>query len=141
MSDGKGVWIRTDEISELIDNLAHLAFLMQAVPNDRSKWKWVIFALHNTMEGLFTCQLRGHDTSGVLILDKSSGKKLWTYLNDRNSGTAFPKERLAPFEELFKRVTSQECLPCENVLTKTEDREFSIKTLNLLRNKFDHFLP
>ena len=79
----EGIWIRTDEITELMDNLEHLMFLLEATVTDRSKWKWVIFALHNSLEGLFVCQLRGNDTIGHSVLEKNSARALLEFVQDR----------------------------------------------------------
>ena len=138
----EGIWIQADEVTEFMDNLEHVAFLMQYVDDDRAKWKWIILALHNALEGLFVCQLRGNDTIGDTVLDDKSAAALLEKVHARSDEVPWPKfEKLATMTELFRRAKSPKILPPENLLSSSKNREHSIKRVNALRNEFDHFVP
>ena len=69
MTDDSGeIWLRTDEIEELIGALEHCAELAGTLRSNVNvqRWKWLILALHNTVQGACTCALRGNDSAGIL---------------------------------------------------------------------------
>lgn len=144
MTDVDGNWLRTDETQEFLDDLEHFASLVTRVSIQPRMWKWAILALHQTMEGIFTCHLRGFDTSGIVVLTEKSASAVWERLNDREGvldDEPWPVERLASLLELYKTSKSAKVLPEEVRLLASDEMNRSLKLLNNLRNEFDHFVP
>lgn len=59
------VWLRTDEMEEFIGALEFCAELSETVRDDVMRWKWLIVALHNALQGACVGALRGQDTAGL----------------------------------------------------------------------------
>jgi hypothetical protein len=135
------VWLRTDEIGELIDAIEFSAEVGTKVQTSISHWKWLILALHNALQGACTCALRGHDTSGLLVLTKETARAVWTWLETtrQNPGAPKPEEKLAPMLDLYKRTRRQ--LPEPHRLLANSERDRDVRKLNDLRNTFTHFIP
>jgi hypothetical protein len=135
-------WLRTNELEEFIGALEFAAEIIPSVANDPARWKWVIIALHNALQGVCVCALRGADTSGISVLDKDSGAAMWHWLNVDSREPEHPpppKEKLAKTLELYKRTKKDEYL--DNPLPSNAARDEDIRRLNSLRNEFIHFVP
>lgn len=137
----EGNYLRTDEINEFLDDLNHLEFLLSLTTTDNRKWKWVVLTMHNTMEGLFICHLRGSGTTSVPVLERRIMKAYLEKLNTPTSTEDWPIEKLAPLKELYSRIKNKKFLSTENRLKISADNDWAIKILNHLRNQFDHFIP
>jgi hypothetical protein len=137
------IWLRTDEIEEFIGGLEHSANLSVSIGNDVMNWKWLILALHNTLQGACTCALRGNDTAGVSMLTKKSAEAVWHWLDvesRRDASAPMPPEMLAPLLDLYGRVRKSRWLPEPHRLPAHQQMNKDVKKLNYLRNKFSHFL-
>lgn len=137
-------WLETNEIEEFIDALEHSAQLATQVKKDAKAWKWLIIALHLSLQGACVCALRGQDTAGVMILTKKSWKEMWYWLDvesRRNPCAPMPTERLANIKELFARVRNPSLLPAPHTLRASPGMVSDIDKLNRLRNDFIHFIP
>jgi hypothetical protein len=136
------LWLQTDELEEFISALEFSAEILPATAENTLKWKWVIIALHNAVQGVCVCALRGADTSGISVLDKETGAAAWHWLDVEsrkpNPGPS-PREKLASTMELYKRVKRARYL--EHPLLKNTARDKDILQLNSLRNQFIHFVP
>jgi len=135
-------WYRTNEIIEFVDALEFSAQLSKSVTTNKAIWKWLIIAVHNALQGACVCSLRGNDTAGLAVLTPQSGGELFVWLeieSRKENPNPPPRETLARFPELYRRVCSSEYLP--NPLSKNSSRDADIKRLTSLRNDFIHFVP
>jgi hypothetical protein len=137
-----GNWLRTNELEEFIGALEFTASILPSTVNDPARWKWAIIALHNTLQGVCVCALRGADTSGVSVLDKTSGAAMWQWLDVESRKPQYPpppEEKLAKTLELYKRAGKKQYL--DNPLPPNPARDEDVRRLNSLRNEFIHFVP
>jgi hypothetical protein len=140
----RGIWLRTDEIEEFIGGLEYCAELATMVGDNVMRWKWLILALHNTLQGACTCALRGQDTSGISVLTESSAKTVSRWLDvesRRNPSSRQPVEKLASMLDLYERVQKVEYLREPHRLSTHNQMNEDINALNKIRNKFSHFIP
>ncbi len=74
--------LRTDELKEAIFSLEMVAEQVLKIHIDTYRWKWVIIALHNAVQGFMVLSLKG--SHGLNIL-KNADKKSWlnNYLSFR----------------------------------------------------------
>jgi hypothetical protein len=135
-------WLQTDELEEFIGALRFAAELVPSVVDDPVRWKWVIIALHNALQGVCVCALRGADPTGISVLDRVSGAAMWHWLDVVSREPEHPpppEEKLAKTLELYKRVKTKQYL--DNPLPLDTARDANIRRLNFLRNEFIHFVP
>jgi hypothetical protein len=52
------IWLRTDETEEALSALEMAANSAKSLTNDLYYWKWVIIALHNSLQGFMVLALR-----------------------------------------------------------------------------------
>ena len=138
------VWLRTDEHEELIDALEHGAALAAQLASDDKVWRWLIIALHLSVQGACVCALRGRDTIGISVLTEQSAKKMWHWIDVEsraNPKSEMPQERLAKMLQLFARVQDTARLPLPHRLVVDESTATDVKSLNSRRNEFIHFVP
>lgn len=131
-------YLQTNETEEAVSALEMMAEQSARVQNDPYRWKWVILAAHNALQGFMVLALRGSD--GLLPLrDKVAQAWLKAYREKRNP----PQERLDSFPNLYKKIQSDRLLfyvHSKKFLPRgSQDR--SVRKLNSLRNDFIHFLP
>lgn len=142
MHDEHEIWLRTDEIDQFIDALEHSADLATSVDERMMRWKWLIFALHNALQGACTCALRGNDTAGISML--SNGKAVWKYLDvtsRKDLASCMPEPRLDRLTELYERVQNEQVLGEPFKLPANEQMNKDVEQLNTFRNWFMHFPP
>lgn len=105
------------------------------VEKDVYHWKWVLVALHNSLQGFMVCALRGKD--GINILKDSVVRK-WVAAGSK--GHPEPQE-LDTFLNLYKKIKGHKMLI--NKSSKTfcprGKQDASVRKLNQLRNNFIHF--
>ena len=137
-------WLRTDEREEFVCALEYCAELTASLKDKTMSWKWLIIALHNALQGACVCALRGKDTTGISVLTKNSGKKMWQWLcvdSRKNPTPSMPEERLAAMTQLYKRASNPKYLPEPHTLPPNSLRGKDVRRLNQLRNDFIHFVP
>lgn len=133
------LWLRTDEIEEFIGALEFCAEQAALVSVDVMRWKWLIIALHNALQGACVCALRGADTSGTNVQKDRKRYSIW--LRAHTGNVDDNPEQLAPMLELYKRVKNKKIL-LEPFRLKTHDKmNKDVRRLNENRNQFIHFLP
>jgi hypothetical protein len=143
-NNSREIWLRTNEIEEFICGLEHCAKLVITIDDNVMHWKWLILALHNTLQGVCTCALRGEDTAGISMLTESSAKAVWHWLDiesRKDPNSPMPEEKLAGMIELYKRVQKIEYLKEPHRLPTHDQMNKDIRKLNELRNEFSHFVP
>ncbi|MBN8453249.1 hypothetical protein [Accumulibacter sp.] len=130
--------LRTNEHEEAASALEALAEWAERVEKDIGYWRWVVLALHNTVQGSMVLALRGSD--GLRPLRDDIAAKWLTAYRD---GGQYPIEKLDSFLNRYKKVLSDTMLffvhSKKVIPSRTLGR--SVKKLNSLRNDFVHFLP
>ena len=132
------IWFRTNEHEEATAALEAFAEWAEKLEGDVSYWRWIILALHSSVQCSMVVALRG--TDGLLPLrDKVAEKWLAALKNGGN----FPVEKLDSFFNLYKKVHLGE----QSNLTEMQwaalpkTLKESLAGLNSLRNRFVHFPP
>ena len=131
-------WLRTNEHEEATSALEAVAEWSERVQRDIGYWRWVVLALHNTVQGFMVLSLRGSDGLRPLKDDVAA-----QWLTAYREGGQYPVEKLDTFLNLYKKVKSQRMLffVHSKTVTPTGTQGRSMKRLNALRNDFVHFLP
>ncbi|MEJ2493878.1 MAG: hypothetical protein P8Y79_06085, partial [Ignavibacteriaceae bacterium] len=105
-------YLRTDHNYEAINSLEFVAELVGDVSNYISKWKWIIIALHNSLQNFMVCSLRG--TNNLKVLAKKSAMNWIAEFTNRLSGNVeewkSPNEKLDSFPNLFQKIQSDTML-------------------------------
>ena len=142
--DSNGIYLRTDEHLEFIDALNTSAYFSKEVLNNTYAMKWLILALHASLQGACVCALRGYDTSGVSVLSNASRKEWLNWFEESRDNGDLPApefEKLADLKTLYKRVTKTSELRHPFTFHQDSKINFDVKRLNSLRNNFIHFVP
>ena len=133
-------FIPTDEYVEAISALEAAADELGRVQDDPYRWKWVILALHSTIQGMMLLALKGTNELRVLRPEDAERR-----LAAHDDGERDPENvKMDSFLNLYEK-TKDDRRMCMYVYSRkftpqgTQGR--SIKTLDRLRNRFVHFLP
>lgn len=120
-------WLRLDELSNAIDNLAMCGHFLSQLP-DPICWKWAIVALHQTIYGFAVCAVKGTDDQSVLTEKKRKG--VITF-------------QLISIWEALKRANSPQYLwpGAKPIQLTREEHEALEKLVSEFRNGFEHFQP
>ena len=136
-------YIRTDEREDAVDALEHVSAIVATLPGRPLRWKWVILALHNALQGALVCTLSG--TSGLGALGSSSQKKVLRWLEEasHSGNREMPEMWLADVMDLYKRTKDSKLMAeCGgDPLAENKDRDSDVERLHQLRNVFAHFSP
>ncbi len=137
--DEKGNWYRTDETQEAIESLMMVESKLSTVSENLYDWKWVIIALHNSLQGFMVLALRG--TNSLAVLTKKSAEE-WLRAYE-NGLKPVSNARLDTYLNLYKKVQSDHMMQFDisQQLEPTAKQSWSVKKLNSLRNTFIHFQP
>ena len=133
------------EYLEALNSLKYIKEQLLQLENDNYRWKWIIIALHNSLQNFMVCVLRG--SNNLDVLTNKTSDKLLSELNFRMkvdvSNWNDPEGRLDNFSNLFEKIQSDKMLKYfkGKKLEPTDTQKFYINTLNDLRNKFIHFIP
>ena len=105
---------------------------------DKYYWKWMLVALHNSLQGFMACALTGGD--GLAILKDRVAQKWLTVQQD---GLPLPHEQLDTFLNLYKKIKSAQMLfnSGSKQFIPRGRQDWSVRKLNRLRNHFIHFTP
>lgn len=131
-------YLRTDEWQEAVSALESVAEFAEKVSIDPYRWKWVIIAVHNAVQGFMVLALRRG--SGLMALkDKVAQKWLEAY----ERGETYPEEKLDTFLNLYTKIKSPKmcCYGHSKHFLPTVNNDRSMKRLNEFRNEFIHFVP
>jgi hypothetical protein len=132
------VLAKTDETEEAISALEMVAEQSVRMQEDTYRWKWIILAIHNALQGFMVLALRSGNGLRPLRDDIAAA-----WLKAYQEGKNPPQEKLDSFLNLYKKIKSERMLfyvHSKKFLPKVR-QESSIKKLNSLRNDFIHFLP
>lgn len=125
--------IRTDSVHEAVAALETTMLLLPTVLDDSYQWKWVMFSVHNAIQGFMVSSLQNTNPSRVL---KDSV--------DSCHPSRATRPQLKNFLELYSDIKSD-----QSMLQYTNSATFkpkgsqggNINELNRLRNEFTHFTP
>lgn len=131
----------TDTFNEAIFSLEVIVEWLERVEKDVYYWKWIILALHNSVQGFMVLALQG--SNGLMALSDNSLKKVMeSYKDDKPPPVSLDK--LDSFLNLYKKVKSKETM-CFYIhskeVTPSSTLDRNMKKLNSLRNDFVHFVP
>ena len=132
------IYLKTDAVEEAVSALEMVAEQSARVQEDPYRWKWVILATHNALQGFMVLALRG--SNGLLALrDEVAG----AWLKAHREGRSPPQERLDSFLNLYKKIKSDRLLfyVHSKKFSPQGNQDRSVRKLNSLRNDFNHFLP
>jgi hypothetical protein len=132
------LWLRTDEHEEAVSALEMIAESSALVLKDSYRWKWVLIATHNALQGFMVLALR--QGNGLKALkDHIAAKWLKAY----REGGEYPIEQLDSFLNLYKKVKSDQmiCFVHSQSFSAKNSHDKSVKKLNSFRNEFIHFVP
>ncbi len=131
-------WIRTDEAEEAIAALEMVGRFAADASRDPFAWRWVILALHNSLQGFMVIAIR--DTAGLFPLPEKLAAK---WLQAHEARAPYPKERLDSFPNLYRKIQSEEIANHLQAkpFQETRSQRRSVDLLHCLRNQFIHFLP
>lgn len=131
-------WLTTNELQEAAKALKMVDDCLQRAEEDHYHWKWVLVALHNSLQGYMVCALRGQNELNVL-----KDRVAQLMLEAEKDNLPKPREELDTFLNLFKKIQNEKMMaPGEGkkyVPKGHQDR--SIRKINQLRNQFIHFKP
>ncbi len=133
------MYLDTDEESQIVNAMKMAAHFSVGVETDQQLWRWIIIALHNAMQGIMVRALM--DGTSYPVLTKECQQEFLKWADNEN--TPYPKERLASYLDLYKRIKRQGMgLGGGNSPFVARGREGkSIRLLNTFRNDFTHFTP
>lgn len=131
-------WLRTNEYEEAVSAAEAAADFSETVLKDPYRWKWVLIAVHNAVQGFMVLALRRGN--GLLALrDDIAAEWLKAYRADKT----LPKEKLDNFLNLYAKIKTDAAAGWVHskpfVSGSTHDQ--SMKHLNDFRNEFIHFVP
>jgi hypothetical protein len=131
-------YLRTDEFEEAISALESTDEFLTKVSLDPYRWKWVILALHNALQGFMVLALRG--SNGLLALKDDVAAK---WLTAHRSGDPYPEERLDSFAGLYKKIKSERMrfYGHSKPFVPVGSQGRSVNRLDAIRDDFVHFVP
>lgn len=131
-------WLRTDEYEEAASAAEAAADFSSTVLDDPYRWKWVLIAVHNTVQGFMVLALRRGN--GLLALRDDIAA---AWLKAHREGGPFPKEKLDNFLNLYAKIKTDAAAGYVHSkrFTPGPTHDRSMKKLNEFRNKFIHFVP
>lgn len=131
-------WLRTDEYEEAVSAVEATADFAGTVVEDQYRWKWVLIAVHNAVQGFMVLALRRG--SGLLVLhDDVAAQWLKAYRESK----PIPKEKLDSFLNLYSKVktTAAAGYVHSRPFVAGPSHNRSMEKLNEFRNDFIHFVP
>jgi hypothetical protein len=131
--------LQFDEELDAICSLELLAEYLPRVITGPYHWKWVILALHNSLQGFMVLALRG--TNSLNVVSKKSAKVLNKAYENRKPASKPPT--LDSFMGLYRKVKSSamQIYSTSKPLISTPAQDKSVDRLNKFRNDFVHYTP
>ncbi|UHS56236.1 hypothetical protein [Agrobacterium vaccinii] len=140
-------WIRIDEAEDVLGSLRQAIRAAQFIGEDLLAWKWVLMALHSSLQGACVCHLT--TTAAPLgAVDERNAKEWLNYFEDsRTNSTVKPPKntRLKALPELLKAVREPYSAGDRSNTNGVAISESELRWLGRfhteIRNKFVHFEP
>ncbi|OAI24366.1 hypothetical protein [Methylomonas koyamae] len=130
-------YLSTSALSEAVSSLKLVIENLALVENDVYRWKWIVIALHNSMQNIMVSALK--QGNGFHSMRKDSYKR---WIEAYNNNQTLPPIKLANFLELYKRIKKKcimECYIDSRAYTPKQENTESVKKLDTIRNRFIHF--
>lgn len=131
-------YLETDEAEEAVSALETVSESLARARSDLYRWKWVLIALHNAVQGFMVLALRGGNGLSALKDDVAAA---WLEAYEKN--TPLPAERLDSYENLYKKIKGNRMLMFghSKKFAPKGSQGASINKLKDLRDEFIHFVP
>lgn len=128
---------RTDLKENAIDDLEKLFKFLELTKQDKSYWKWVIIALHNSLYKFMLLALSG----GSVYSD------IWKRVEKQKVGLVdkiklfHPKNKIICFLQAFERIKNAKKMGGKPFVSNSDVDEAMERLNTELRNQFFHFKP
>jgi hypothetical protein len=126
-----------DEFEDALLSVELVARLLPETEQEPLLWKWVILAIHNSLQGAMVCALSGTDGTGALSTKSQSKVLEWMEMQKG----PHPEPQMALFGTLLDRASDPERVRDGPALTPTDDEVRDLERLHKLRRNFAHFTP
>jgi len=141
----EGVWISIDEAEDVAASVRQVLRCWDVTSDDPQTWKWVVLALHATLQGACVCHLSTTAHPVGALTEKNTGEWLNYFEVSREDSTLRPPgTKLLALPDLVKRIRKVG-LAGDGVspAITVSDSEFNWlrKFHDELRNQFVHFKP
>jgi len=135
----KEQYLQTDDLKEALRDLEMVGEFLEKVDSQIYYWKWVIFALHGSLQGFMVAALKGSD--GLNVLTEKS-KNEWLKAHEAGSRT-YPPQKLDSFPNLYKKIKTELMVRYHGSqkFIATNEQDWSVQKLNSIRNDYIHFQP
>lgn len=135
----KQKYLKTDDLNEAVRDLEMVRRFLEKLNSEIYYWKWVILALHSSLQGFMVAALKG--SSGLNVLTDKSAEG-WLKAHQAGLRT-FPRQKLDTFLNLYKKMKTDKMLMYHGSkkFVSTEEQDWSVQKLNSLRNSYIHFQP
>lgn len=130
-------YLSTNILNEAVSSLELVIESLELVEKDVCRWKWVVIALHNSMQNIMVSALK--QGNGFHSMENDSYKK---WIEAYRNSQPLPPTKLAKFLELYKRIKKKcimECYVDSKAYVPKQENTESVKKLNSIRNRFIHF--
>lgn len=125
-------WLRTDKYIDLENSLRKAVQAVQLVDRDILEWKWVLVAVHASMQGFFVLSL---SKGNSLLTMNAPHAQAW--LKAYRSGGPWPQKiDLDYFLELYAKAKDQ---ITSGLLADPTKYDEAMRKLNYFRNGLIHF--
>lgn len=134
-------FVITDERKDVISSLQMTLTAIQLAHDNTIYWKWVVLALHSSLQGAMVCHLNRSD--GLGAIKDGDVRKWYEWYNSGRNGQE-PKTRLALPTDLFKWISDPNRTPNSVIwkpISTSTSRQKAFTLLHELRNSFTHFQP
>ena len=131
-------WLHTDEHEEAVSAIEFVLESAVKLATDISRWRWVIIALHNALQGFMVIALTNSDGSGP-VPDDIINRILASYRTKQPQ----PREMLHNFLRLYRllQTNRMDRYVHSKRFRPLGTQNKSVCHLNQLRNEFIHFTP
>ena len=135
----KEKYFQTDDLSETVRDLEMVERFLKKIDPEIYYWKWVILALHSSLQGFMVAALKG--SSGLAVMTDKSAEG-WHKAHRAGSRTV-PRLKLDTFPNLYKKIKTEKMLMYHGSkkFVSTDEQDLSVKKLNSRRNDYIHFKP
>jgi len=132
--------VEFNELSDVCASVHLLSALLRNPTHNIFDWKWIILATHSAVQGALVSAVSG--TAGIGSLDKKSAKEMLAWFEEsRTSPNAeYPRERLADFSSLLKRIQDEHYAASFGTVHLSETELSQMNKLHHLRCNFSHFI-
>lgn len=131
-------YFRTNHFDEAVSAIEAVADFSASVVADPYRWKWVVVAVHGTVQAFMILAL--HRGNGLLAMPD---KRRDEWLKKYRAGEPLPADRMDSFLNLYDKVKTEAAAGWvhSKPFAPGETHDESMRKLNEIRNEFIHFMP